>query len=47
MAKQGKNIVSMTRALDSKLYKPGTMLKYLTDVDLFDELYKLHVEKRH
>ena len=31
--------------LVSKLYKPGT--KYLTDEELFDELYELHVEKGH
>ena len=33
--------------LVSKLYKPGTMLKYLADEELFDELHELHVEKGH
>ena len=33
--------------LVSKLYKPGTMLKYLTDEELFHELHELHVEKGH
>ena len=33
--------------LVSKLYKPGTMLKYLADEELFDELHEFHVEKGH
>ena len=33
--------------LVSKLYKPGSMHKFLCDEELFDELYELHVEKGH
>ena len=31
----------------SKLYKPGTMQRFLYDEELFDELQALHVEKGH
>ena len=31
----------------SKLYKPGTMQRFLHDEELFDELHELHVEKGH
>ena len=33
--------------LVSRLYKPGTMQKFLSDEELFDELHELHVEKGH
>ena len=33
--------------LVSKLGKAGTMLKYLADEELFNELHELHVEKGH
>ena len=31
----------------SRLYKPGTMQRFLCNEELFDELHELHVEKGH
>ena len=34
-------------ALISRLYKPGTMIKYLCDDELYDEIHDIHIGKGH
>ena len=34
-------------ALISQLYKPGTMIKYLCDDELYDEIHDIHIGKGH
>ena len=33
--------------LVSRLYKPGTMLRYLCNEELYDELHEIHIAKGH
>ena len=33
--------------LVSRIFKAGTMLKYLCEEELFDEIHQLHIEKGH
>ena len=31
----------------SRLYKPNTMIKYVCDEELFDEIHEIHITKGH